>query len=397
MTRILISGGGTGGGVYPALAVAAALRDLTPRPPLQHGEGEPVKMLWIGGGKEPERDLVTREGIPFETVASAPLAGVGWRVVLAPFKIGWGMLKALALVRRFKPDVLMITGGWVTIPPALACWLMHVPILIYCPDIEPGGTIRVLRRIAARVGIVSPQAAQYYRPDQVVEAGYPLRGELLQAAGYDLSGKEQDLAEKARSSARRAAFETFALSGEDPVLLVFGGSTGARSINRAVTDHLEEILGRWQVIHITGRLDAGWVREAASKLPAKLAGLYHCCDYLDSNQMALALAVADLALARAGASALGEFPLFGLPAILVPYPYAWRTQKVNADWLASQGAAIRLDDDRLGGELVPLLAQLREDQQERDRMAGAAASLRRPAAGATLANALVALADRGGS
>jgi UDP-N-acetylglucosamine--N-acetylmuramyl-(pentapeptide) pyrophosphoryl-undecaprenol N-acetylglucosamine transferase len=392
-TRIMISGGGTGGGVYPALAVAAAL--TSPPVPLSHpgtglsGEGESVELLWIGGSKGPEKELVTREGIPFESVASAPIAGMGWRVILAPFKIGWGLLQSLAIVRKFRPDALLITGGWVTIPPALACWLMRVPVMIFCPDVEPGGTINVLKRIAAKVGIVSPEARKFYRDDQVIEAGYPLRAELLRAAGFDGQGKAAP-----GGVTKGEAHKHFGLSGSHPTLLVFGGSTGARSINRAVADDLPSLLEDWQVIHISGRLDAEWVRAAATTLTSRLARRYHGFEYLHGEDMARALAAADLALARAGASALGEFPLFSLPAILVPYPYAWRTQKVNADRLATQGAAVRLDDDRLGQELMPLLGALQHDRERRARMAQAAASLKRPDAAARLAEALVLLADQ---
>jgi len=348
-------------------------------------------MLWIGSERGPERELVTREGIAFKSVASAPIAGMGWRIMLAPFKIGWGLLQSLSIVLKFKPDALLITGGWVTIPPALVCWLLRVPVMIYCPDVEPGGTINALKRIAGKVGVVSPEARKFYRADQIVEAGYPLRAELLQAAGFDQRGQA------AQSAIKQAdARQQFGLTGKDPVLLIFGGSAGARSVNRAALDHLTEILAGWQVIHVTGRLDAAWVQAGASGLSDRLAKRYHRFDYLHSDEMALALAAADLAVSRSGASALGEFPLFGLPAILVPYPYAWRTQKVNADWLAAQGAAIRLDDDQLREGLMPLLAWLRGDATERAHMARAASTLRRPDAAAKLAEALLALANRRG-
>jgi UDP-N-acetylglucosamine--N-acetylmuramyl-(pentapeptide) pyrophosphoryl-undecaprenol N-acetylglucosamine transferase len=148
------------------------------------------------------------------------------------------------------------------------------------------------------------------------------------------------------------------------------------------------------VIHVTGRLDAAWVAEAAAGLPLKAAERYHPFDYLHSQQMALALAAADLAVSRSGGSALGEFPLFGLPAILVPYPYAWRYQKTNADVLVARGAALRLDDETLGDELLPALARLLDDAGAREQMAGASASLRRPDAAARLASALADLAHR---
>ena len=380
--NIAISGGGTGGGVYPALAVASALQAQNP--------GDDPRLLWIGGSKGPERDLVTREGIDFCAVTSAPIAGVGLRALLAPFRIGWGLIQSLAILRRFKVDALLITGGWVTIPPALACALKGIPVMIVCPDVEPGGTIKVLRRIATKVGTVAAASASFYRSDQVVEAGYPLRADLLRAAGFDAQGAPLPGQQIDRAAAR----QSLGLSDSPPVLLVFGGSTGARSINQAVTAILPSILAGWQVVHVTGRLDAGWVAEIAAQLPPEAAARYHRFDYLHSQDMAMALAAADLAVSRSGASALGEFPLLGLPAILVPYPYAWRYQKTNADVLVARGAAIRLDDDRLADELLPALNHLLADPAERERMAGAAVSIRRPDAAAKLAAALANLAHR---
>ncbi|MBN1427517.1 MAG: glycosyltransferase [Anaerolineae bacterium] len=398
--RIMISGGGTGGGVYPALAVALVLRNkLAPslRATLPNGETSfPVKLLWLGSSHGPERDLVTREGIPFDAVLSGPLAGVGLGVQLASaFKIIAGTIKALTIVWQFKPQVLLITGGWVTIPAALACQLARVPVMIYAPDTEPGGTIRVLSSIASRVAINTSESACYYRAGLTIETGYPLRAELLQAAGYDPLG--QPLAREDAgllSKTRKRAQEHFALLESKPALLIFGGSTGAHGISRAVMEKLPQILADWQVLHLVGRRDWDWVQASVVGLSAEAAACYHPHQYLHSNEMALALTAADLIVSRAGASILGEFPLFELPAILVPYPYAWRYQKTNADILASRGAAVRVDEENLQEELLPLLSRLRRDVSERGRMAAASGMLKKPDAVARLADGLIDLARR---
>ena len=144
---------------------------------------------------------------------------------------------------------------------------------------------------------------------------------------------------------------------DKPVLLVTGGSRGARSINQAVLQHLPFLLELAQVIHISGQLDWPTVETAANSLSGTNRRDYHAFPYLH-EEMGAALAVADLVLSRAGASSLGEYPLLGLPAVLVPYPHAWRYQKVNADYLASRGAAIVLDDSRLNEELPAVAAEL---------------------------------------
>ncbi len=379
--RYLFSGGGTGGGVYPALAVIHALR-------MQHPH---VEVLWLASASGPERALVEREGVHYVGVPAGPLVGMGLRAIPNALKLLLGTIRAWGVVGRFRPTACLITGGWATIPAALACWLRRVPLVIFLPDVEPGGTVKVLAHLATHLAVVAEDSLAYFPPSKAVTVtGYPLRADLLQAAGYDPLGRSLP----APPTGRAEALRHFALRPDLPTLLVFGGSTGARSINRAVCARLEDLLGpaeqpHCQIIHISGRLDAEWVREQAARLPADLAARYHAVEYLHSEEMALALAAADLAVARAGASVLGEFPLFALPAILVPYPHAWRYQKVNADYLASRGAAMRLDDESLTDRLVPLITQLLRDVSLRRRMAANAAALRRPDAAARIAALLV--------
>jgi UDP-N-acetylglucosamine--N-acetylmuramyl-(pentapeptide) pyrophosphoryl-undecaprenol N-acetylglucosamine transferase len=383
--RVMISGGGTGGGVYPALSIADALRASQPG----------VDFLWVGSSTGPEGDLVTRHGIAFEAVRSGPLAGVGFRAVLSLPRIIWGAIQALGLVRRFKPNLLLMTGGWVTLPATLACWLRGVPIVIYMPDIEPGGTIRILSRFARAVAVSATDSIRYFPPGQAVETGYPLRSALLAAAGYDPLGEPTGEA----SQARERGMAYFGLDERLLTLLVLGGSSGARSINRALVAQLERILKGdaggpgCQIIHISGRLDWAWIQDEVDRLPPEMAAAYHPVEYLHTREMAYALAVADVVVGRAGASTLGEFPLFDLPAILVPYPYAWRYQKTNADYLVSRQAALQLDDERLMEELASVVSSLLIDDRARERMAKASSALKRPDAAARVAAILIGVAQ----
>jgi undecaprenyldiphospho-muramoylpentapeptide beta-N-acetylglucosaminyltransferase len=384
LMRVMISGGGTGGGIYPALAIADALQ----------ASRSGVEFLWVGSPTGPEGDLVSRHGLAFEAVPSGPIAGVGPRALLSLPRIGWGVMRALGIVRRFKPDLLLMTGGWVTLPATLACWLRGVPVVIEMPDVEPGGTIKILSRLAARVAVSSAASIRHFKPGQAIETGYPLRSALLAAAGYDPLGQPTGEA----SQVRERGMAHFGLDEHLPTLLVLGGSSGARSINRAVAAQLERILKAGdeqvgcQIIHISGRLDWAWIQEEAARLPAEIAAYYHPVDYLHTQEMAYALAVADLVVSRAGASTLGEFPLFDLPAILVPYPYAWRYQKTNADYLVSRQAARQLDDERLMEELASVVSSLLHDEQAREHMAEASGALKRPDAAARVAAILIGVA-----
>lgn len=384
--RILFSGGGTGGGVYPALAVVNALKALHPR----------AEVLWVGSRHGVERELVARAGLPFEGVAGGPIVGVGLRAIPNALRLLLGTLQSLGIVGRFKPDALLITGGWATIPAALACWLRRVPVVIYLPDVEPGSAIRALSRLARRVAVTAADSVAFFAPGKAIETGYPVREDVLKAAGFDALG--EPLPQPPDVGAAR---ERFNLSADLPVLLVFGGSRGARSINRALLAQLPDLLPHMQVLHISGTTDADAVQARAEALAATLdaetAARYHTFDYLHGGDMALALSAADLVVSRAGASTLGEFPLFALPAILVPYPHAWRYQKTNADYLATRGAAVRLDDDKLTEHLTPTVKHLLLDADRREQMADAARALRRPAAAAHIAGLLAGLASQQGN
>jgi UDP-N-acetylglucosamine:LPS N-acetylglucosamine transferase len=194
------------------------------------------------------------------------------------------------------------------------------------------------------------------------------------------------LAQTDRASANRR----FELTDDRKTLLVFGGSKGARSINRAVAAVLEPLLAKYQVIHISGSTDAAEVLARHATLPEALKPHYHVFEYV--HDMGLAFAAADLVVSRAGASILGEYPLFGLPAILIPYPYAWRYQKVNADYLVTRGAALQLDDETLSETLQSTIEQLFSDEARLDEMSAAARSLARPDPALALAQALQKLA-----
>jgi len=347
--------------VYPALAIVAALRAK-------------AEVLWVGGVGGMEASLVQREGIAFTAVPAAGVHGVGPRQLPGNLlRLARGVPAARRAITRFQPDVLLFTGGYVGVPVALAAG--RRPKVTYVPDLEPGLALKVVSRGAAAVCVTAEEARGFYPTRQrVVVTGYPTRPGLQQA-------------EKPQARLR------LGLQEEGPVLLVFGGSRGARSINEALWSCLENVLHTAQVVHVTGELD--WPRVAAirERLGGTLGQRYHPYAYLH-EEMGLALAAADLAVARAGASTLGELPLFGLPAALVPYPYAWRYQKLNAEHLVRHGAAVVLDDPKLGEQMLPAIRSLLGDPGRLHGMAEAARRLRRPEAAQTIAAEIERAAGR---
>jgi UDP-N-acetylglucosamine--N-acetylmuramyl-(pentapeptide) pyrophosphoryl-undecaprenol N-acetylglucosamine transferase len=369
MTPLLISAGGTGGGVYPAVAVAEALRRLDPAPTLH----------FVGSVGGMEHDLVSRELFAaYHEVQSGPLNGVGIRrAAIGAIKITLGVVQSWRLIGKIRPAALFITGGWATFPAAVAAWLRRVPMAIYLPDIEPALAIKWLSRLARLILVTTVESKSYF-PDgaPIIETGYPLREEVLAAT-------------------RAAGNERYELDPDRKTLLVFGGSRGARTINNALAAILPDLLSdeklNLQVIHISGELDWPAVQTHRDALSQSEQARYHAFAYLHGKEMGLALAAADLVVSRAGASTLGEFPRFGLPAILVPYPFAWRYQKVNAAWLVSRGAAVQVKDEAMSAELLPTIRALFGDPARLDAMRKASAALAHQDAAGEIARRIVAL------
>ena len=320
-----------------------------------------------------EAELVQREGIPYASIPAAGVHGVGLRTLPKNLvKLTRGVLASRKVLRAFKPDVLFFTGGYVAVPMAVAGW--NIPSVLYVPDIEPGLALKALAWFADKITVSTPTSSAYFsRTERIVTTGYPLRSEL---------GDWQ----------KGPAREKFDLKIDEPVLLVFGGSKGARSINNAVLANLDGLLERTQIIHITGKLDHETVLNARNALGQDQAERYRVFDYV--HEMGAALAAADLVISRAGASSLGEFPFFGLPAILVPYPYAWRYQKVNAEYLSEYGAAEFVRDEDLPKQILACVVDLLKNPKKLDDMRVKMQELSKPHAAEKIAAELMAFAKK---
>lgn len=367
--KVLICAGGTGGGVYPALAVASELQNL---------DVSREQILWIGTHGEMEEKLVPRAGLPLETIAGGAIVGVAPHVRMRNAAgLARSVASAFRLVRRFMPDVMLMTGGYLAIPVTLAAWLQRVPIVIYLPDVEPGKAIRFSLPFARKVACTTEASRAYVPAKKMAVTGYPVRPELRAAARLSQS----------------EALARFELKPGRPTLFVFGGSRGARNINRALMASLPQLLTQMQVIHISGVLTWPEVEANAANLPAELRAYYRPFPYLH-EEMGAAFRAADLVVARAGASMLGECPAFALPSVLVPLTFAWRYQKVNADYLQERGAAVQLRDERLPQELLPTVLTLLRDPAKLAQMSAAAKALDVPDAAVRLAKLIMAQARK---
>jgi undecaprenyldiphospho-muramoylpentapeptide beta-N-acetylglucosaminyltransferase len=342
--------------VYPALAVVEEL-------------SKDADVLWVGGEGGMEASLVTREGITLEVIPAAGVHGVGLRELPKNiYALIRGYFAARKIIQRFTPDAMFFTGGYVGVPVAVAGW--KIPKVAYVPDVEPGLALKVIGSTVDVTAVTTEESRKYY-PDykKLIVSGYPTRQAI-------------------RTFDKRSGREILNLHNRQPVMLVFGGSRGARSINDALWEVLDQLLQKVQVLHITGALDWERVEKVQSSLSEGDLKDYHPFPYLH-DEMGAALASADLVVSRAGAATMGEYPVFGLPAILVPYPHAWRYQKVNADHLCECGAAVQIRDEALGEQLLPTIFELLDDPARLQKMGEAAKLMARPNASRVIANEII--------
>ena len=365
--------------MYPALTTWLALSEKLP---------DSLDTLWVGGEGGMEADLVKRAGIRFEAISAAGVHGVGWKALPGNVaRLLRGYRSARTLLKEFKPDVLFFTGGFVAIPVAAAAF--RKPAVLFVPDIEPALALTALAFVSRKIAVTVQDSKNKYKAflrKRLVVTGYPVRPEF-------------------KDYSRQNSLQKLGLSSELPVLLVSGGSKGARSINRALLAALPDLLPAMQIVHLTGSLDwplfknfPGQARQEAlrsQQLVADYMDRYHPFPYL--HEMGAALAAADLVVSRAGASSLGEYPHFGLPSILVPYPFAWKYQKVNAAWLQERGAALVIADEELPAKLSKTVMDLLNDSERLEAMRSASKTLATPGAAEAIADLLIQSAHQDGS
>ncbi len=362
--RLVLSGGGTGGHVYPALAVAQALRRELP-------SGETLDILYVGSGGQ-ESDIVKHAGFQMKHVSAAPIRGrMPWEMAANGGKIALGVTQARAVLGDFRPHVVLSTGGYSSFPVAMAAHSRAVPLAVYLPDLNPGWAVRAIARLAQRVAVTAIESLRRLPSGKTIVTGYPVREEFWTAT-------------------RAQGRERLGLGAEEKVLFVTGASSGAHSINQAITSDLTGLLQLCEVIHLCGRADEQRLLEIRDGLPNELRSRYHLHGYMH-DEVPWAMAAADLAVCRSGASVLGELPALGLPGVLVPYPYAGAHQRANARYLEKAGAALVLEDDQLD-TLLPIVGELLHDDARLRSMREASRRLARPNAAARIGRILLDLA-----
>ncbi len=348
-------------------------RSADPRPAHATAPGEHT-FLYVGRAESAEARLAARAQLPFEAIETGGVRGLApWAAARNLGRMVRSVGRVRALMRRFQPDAVFVTGGYVSAPVIWASAAEKIPSVIYLPDLEPGWAIRATARWATRIAVSFPEVAQYFARGKAIVTGYPVRAEFFQT-------------ERTRACAK------FQLDPNVPTITLLGGSSGAHHINQAAVAQLPELARLAQVIHVTGRTDESWVRQQVETLAGDLPSRFRVYGYRDDD-LADALAAATLVVARAGAATLGEFPALGVPAILVPGPYAGLHQARNAQFLVERGAAVTVDDAALTVDLLPTITRLLADGSRLQAMREAMRALAQPRAAENLVALLQSLSE----
>ncbi len=376
--RIVIAGGGTGGHVTPALATIAALR--------ARGVA-PLELLWIGSSGGIEGRMAAERGIPFRAIQAGKLRRYLSIENLIDFgRIPVGTAQALAILRRFRPEVIFSTGGFVSVPTVAAGWALRRPVLTHEQTAQFGLANRINLRFATVVALPYESSRAFVPPTakRVVVTGNPVRDEILRG----------DPAEGAR---------LLDLDPALPTIYITGGALGAQAINEAVAAILPELLARYQVIHSRGTQPVAPtladLRARVAALPAEARARYVVREFI-GPELPHIYALAALVVGRAGAGTIAELAALGKPAILIPLPGTGGDEQTkNARLLADAGGAILLPETaltpaRLLAEITALLAP---DNRAALTLMGAAARTQAPVdAAGHLADELLRLTTRQG-
>jgi UDP-N-acetylglucosamine--N-acetylmuramyl-(pentapeptide) pyrophosphoryl-undecaprenol N-acetylglucosamine transferase len=353
--RVILAGGGTGGHLFPGLAVA---REFQRRDAM-------TEILFIGTNQGIEARVLPQEGFRLELLPVRGIKGRGLRgAVEALYGVPASLLRSLRIIRHFQPQFIIGLGGYASGPFLLAGKLKGIRCAIMEQNLRPGFTNKILARLADRVFTSYPESAGFFPGAHVLETGNPVRWRKLPEVKKN----------------------------EKFTLLIFGGSLGAHRINTAVVDALKKLTdmaSQVRITHQTGQADFSMVKNAYASLPFE-SEITPFIERMDE-----AYAAADLVLCRAGATTVAELTAYGKAAILVPYPYAiYDHQRANAQALEHRGAAeMILDQDLSGDTLEARIRSLLADRRRVETMAAAARLLGRPEAAARIVDECYALAQ----
>ncbi|MDQ0217171.1 undecaprenyldiphospho-muramoylpentapeptide beta-N-acetylglucosaminyltransferase [Peribacillus cavernae] len=347
--KIVVSGGGTGGHIYPALAL---IREI-------NSKNKNNSFLYIGTEKGLEKDIVTRENIPFKSIY---ITGFRRKISFENVKTVTRFLKGVRdskrMLKEFKADVVIGTGGYVCGPVVYAAAKLGIPCIVHEQNSVPGLTNKFLSRYVTKIAVCFEEAKQFFPENKTVLTGNPRASEVLHFHG-------------------KGGLKKLGLNPAIPTVLIFGGSRGARAINEAVLKVMSELREKpYQILYVTGEIHFEQVAKEIEMIGNPENVMIK--PYL--NNMPEILSGVDLAVTRAGATTLAELTVLGIPSILIPSPYVTNNhQEKNARSLSDHGAAeLVLEKELTGSKLISMIDSIITDQKKRESMKTAAKNLGLP-------------------
>ncbi|NLS45564.1 MAG: undecaprenyldiphospho-muramoylpentapeptide beta-N-acetylglucosaminyltransferase [Firmicutes bacterium] len=367
--KVMIAGGGTGGHVYPGITIAKTLLEREPD----------AHIMFVGTKRGLEADVVPKEGFNLVFIdVTGFRRKLSTETFLTIYRAVKSFFQATTIIKAFKPEVVVGTGGYVSGPVILAAWFLRIPTLIHEQNALPGYTTRILSRLACVVGLTYPESVKYF-PQSIKTrlTGNPVRRSILETT-------------------RDKGSAAFGIDPKTTTILVFGGSQGARAINKVMVQVLPEVMGfkDIQVIYQTGKHDYSRVIKELKTTCGEALGTRNLTVKEYIYRMDYAMACADLVVSRAGAISIAEITGRGLPSILIPFPSsAEGHQEKNAEALESAGAAFMIREKDLSPEsLIHAISGILKDKDQLRRMAAKSRALGRPDAADELADIIVSLA-----
>ena len=320
--RIVVAGGGTGGHLFPGIAIAKEFMARNPA----------TRVIFVSTGNRLEKAVLSKAGFELRSIQVAGIKGRGtWNQIKSVLKIPGAILAGIGLLKNFSPDLIVGLGSYSAGPVVMGAWLMRIPIAIHEQNILPGVTNKILARFADRIYISFENTQSRLDPQKVYWTGNPVRQELLESSGQPEGGTAHDISQRQFT------------------VLIIGGSQGAHRINMAMIEALEHLQNseRLHFVHQTGEADQASVSEAYRKksVSSTVQSFF--------NNMAEHYRQADLIICRAGATTVAEITALGKAAIFIPFPYAADNhQMLNAADLADDGAAEIIIEKELNGILL---------------------------------------------